>query len=104
MPDYKLGQQVDGKTIIYGWNIVTESAVYTGGITNLHKVEPKWHTDDLEFKGDMQWLTLDEIAEQFKDKEHLITVFVNDPVEGHCFQYGNYGDYWVYYGRMFGYS
>ena len=100
MYDYNVGDKVDVNEVIWEDNEFCESAVYIGGLTNLRKVEPKWSKENSRIRGS---LTLREIARMYKG-EGIITVFVDEPLLSRCYQYGNYGDYWVMHGKLRGYA
>lgn len=87
---------------------VTCATVYEGSFGNLRRSERlKWRFDDTQsdyFGFPNKIITLAEIAEQLRDHADIITVFVDEPLYGKIFQYGNYGDFWVYLGEFAGYA
>ena len=36
--------------------------------------------------------------------QNIITVLASEPLMGTVYEYGNYGDYWIVYGKLFGYA
>ena len=103
MYDYDVGDKVDINEVIWAENGTCDSAVYIGGLTNLRKVEPEWHEEFSREFGTVKYLTLREIAWMYKG-EGIITVFVDKPLQSICYQFGNYGDYWVLHGKLRGYA
>jgi len=89
---------------------VNYTFIYLGSVSNLKQV------DDLEWRKDYEYLeyfgvaaerlTLKEISDQINKRypNHIITVFVDGPLKGRIYQYGNYGDYWIDYGETIGYA
>ena len=87
---------------------VDSCAVYAGGLDRLVNItdELDWHTDKdhvAEYGMEVEYLTLHEISEQLQ-KKILLTVFINSPRRSKVFQYGNYGDSWVFLGDIQGYA
>ncbi len=87
---------------------VTETAVYLGGLTRLKPVtrKLKWKVDtefEMDFGQKYEDLTLHDISEQL-NAPGLITVFINDPMRSEVFQWGNYGNSWVFLGEIQGYA
>ena len=40
-------------------------------------------------------------SEEFQS---IIIVLASEPLMGTVYEYGNYGDYWIVYGKLFGYA
>lgn len=99
---------IPDNTKIYRFDGVDATTVYTGSFDSLEKAELIWHIDKemaciTETYG--EWLTLDEIAHQLKGKTHMITIFVDQPLHGEIWQYGNYNDgTWYRIGETIGYA
>ncbi len=36
--------------------------------------------------------------------QNIITVLASEPLRGTVYEYGNYGDYWIVYGKLLGYA
>lgn len=98
--------------IINAFDGVTVSTVYTGGFDCLKRTVLVWRED--EELGEMCFkpfyiLTLSEIRDQICGKgedykRQMITIFINDPLNGAILQYGNYGDEWWVVGDLDGYA
>lgn len=86
---------------------VDSTAVYQGGLDRLVNItkEIAWHKDtghiDM-YDMEVEYLALHEISEQAKGG--LLTVIVNSSMRSKIFQWGNYGDKWVYLGDVQGYA
>lgn len=48
----------------------------------------------------------DYIKELSKSEEFqsIIIVLASEPLRGTVYEYGNFGDYWIVYGKLFGYA
>ena len=114
-PPKKLGEIIDGKTELIRFDGVTATQVYIGGLDYLTKAELQWREEPIMGRDDdgneiqvdvWELLTLDEIAEQLKDNPFmLITIFIDDPMQGEILQYGNYNDgKWYRKGNTMGYA
>lgn len=108
-PPKKLHEEIPGNTRIYQFDGINEAAVYMGGFTWLTPIEVEWHTDDESFEtaeicdGDPDFITLDEIVEQFPDATQL-TVIIDSPLHGEIYNYGNHGKRWLRIGTTGGYA
>ena len=103
-----LGQKINADKIIHKDDSVDMARVYIGSFIqgNLVDVtnELSWNDEQYD-NGDLANLSLKEIAEQLSDREErMITVVELSTLSGSIYQYGNYGNYWVYYGTLFGYA
>ena len=114
-PPKQLGEVIDGDTELIRFDGVTATQVYIGGLSFLTKAELVWREspimapddEDGETQVDVwEMLTLNEIAEQLKDNPFmLITIFIDDPMQGEILQYGNYNDgKWYRIGNTMGYA
>ena len=93
---------------------VTSTSVYLGGFDRLEPLELEWaKIDGFDVFDYLEVLTLDEIAEQARwqlDEEYIsengfmVTVFIQEPLNGKILQYGNYGDSWWQIGETMGYA
>jgi hypothetical protein len=93
---------------------ISVSTIYTGTFHNLVKVNGMLHWRDEEELLPSEnshldkVLTLDEIKKQLTNlyggKTPFITVFVESPLHGEIYQYGNYGDDWWQVGELSGYA
>lgn len=89
---------------------VSYTGVYIGSFDNLAHVNSmlKWRVDEERSKmcyDPCKVLTLAEIAEQIQDIAYIITVFVNEPMSGEIYQWGNYsGGDWYCIGELDGYA
>ena len=93
------------KVIICEFDGVSAGTVYLGGISFLERWNDKldWRVDDgCSWFKPCKELTLKEIAEQMNSP--MITVFVESPLHGEIYQYGNYGDEWWQIGETGGYA
>ena len=89
-----------GEKIIYERDYATNGAVYIGGIYYLVRANEdlKWRKDEKGYN----ILSLKDISDQLDAR--LITVFEELPLEGHVYQYGNYGAEWWEIGELAGYA
>lgn len=107
-PPKKMHEKIPGDTEIMKFNGVGAAAVYTGWLTALEKAEVKWNVTDESREtaeicgGEPEFITLDELAAQFPDQ--LITVIIDDPLDGEIWSYGNSGKNWVRIGTTGGYA
>lgn len=107
-PPKKMHEKIPGDTEIMKFNGVGAAAVYTGWLTALEKAEVKWNVTDESREtaeicgGEPEFITLDELAAQFPDQ--LITVIIDDPLDGEIYSYGNSGKNWVRIGITGGYA
>lgn len=87
---------------------VSETIVYMNSFSDLKKAELTWREAGEEISEmlgiEAEVLKLSEIKEQLKGKCHMITIFINDPLQGTILQYGNYGDSWWEIGGTCGYA
>lgn len=93
------------------FDCVDSAAVYQGGLDRLVNItdEIAWHKDSehvADYGLEVEYLTLHEISEQAKTlfKYDLLTVIIDDPMKSKIFQWGNYGDKWVFLGDVQGYA
>ena len=90
------------------------AAFYVGGFSQLSPLGKgffKWrkseeYTD--EFGNPVYVLTLGELAEQItklrERRGFSIMLFVESPLDGFVFEYGNHGSYWVKRGNLKGFA
>ena len=107
-PPKKLHEEIPGDTEIMRFDGVGAAAVYTGWLTELEKAEVKWNVTDESRKtaeicgGRPEFITLDELAAQFPDQ--MITVIIDDPLNGEIYNYGNARKKWLRIGITGGYA
>lgn len=107
-PPKKLHEEIPGDTVIWKFDGVGAAAVYLGWLTDLTPAAVKWRQDDESYEtaevcdGEPDFITLNEIAEQFPDQ--MITVIIDDPLDGEIYNYGNAGKKWLRIGTTGGYA
>ena len=107
-PPKKLHEEIPGDTVIWKFNGIGAAAVYLGWLTNLTPAAVKWRQDDESLEtaeicdGEPDFITLNEIAEQFPDQ--MITVIIDDPLNGEIWNFGNAGKKWLRIGITGGYA
>ena len=105
----QLFEEIPGSTRIYQFDGINSAAIYMGGFTWLTPIEVKWRTDDESYEtaeicdGDPDFITLDEIVEQFPEAT-MLTVFIDSPLHGEIYNYGNHGKKWLRVGFTGGYA
>lgn len=92
-------KRIADNTILCGNDETTNTSVYIGSLFYLERANDrlKWREEDGQ-----KILTLKEVAEQLNAR--LITIFVDTPLKGMIYQYGNYGDSWWQIGETCGYA
>ena len=104
----QLFEEIPGSKRIYQFDGINSSAVYEGGLTHLEQLDVEWNTDDESYEtaeicdGDPEYISLDEIVEQFPDADQL-TVIIDSPLHGEIYNYGNRGKKWLRVGFTGGY-
>ena len=86
----------------YGTNGVY---VYIGGLGYLERANERLRWREVKSaigEGVYRELTLGEISDQLKAR--MITVFVEEPLSGVIYQYGNHGEKWEKIGETVGYA
>lgn len=107
-PPKNLHEEIPGDTVIWKFDGVGAAAVYLGWLTDLTPAAVKWRQDDESYEtaevcdGEPDFITLNEIAEQFPDQ--MITVIIDDPLDGEIYNYGNAGKKWLRIGTTGGYA
>lgn len=104
-------QKVEDSLTVVRYTDILMSAVYLGDLTSLVNVtdKAKWRINKDESEdfpyGDIEELTLKEIADQFATNKHqTITVIVDQPKDTDVYQYNNYGDgCWYSLGSLCGF-
>lgn len=80
--------------------------VYLGSFDRLVKAKLKWRKADEEtceaLGADAKVIKLSEIVEQLDGL--MCTLFMEGPIHGEIWQYGNYGDEWYKIGETYGYA
>ena len=108
MKQKKLYEEIPGDTVIWRFEGVRSATVYIGWLCGLSPADVKWRQDDDSYETaelcdcDADYITLDELAEQFPDT--LITVIIDDPLNGEIWNYGNAGKMWIRIGITGGYA
>ena len=107
MKNKTLGSRVDGNKIIYKDDDVSIAKVFVGSFMDGHMYDMTeglaWNDEQYQ-NGELANLSLNQIAEQLSDSGRIITVVVLSALSGDVYQYGNYGDYWIYWGTLHGYA
>ena len=49
-------------------------------------------------------LDIENFIKELSKNQNIITVLASEPLTGTVYEYGNYGDYWVVYGKLLGYA
>ena len=107
-PPKNLHEEIPGDTVIWKFNGIGAAAVYLGWLTDLTPAAVKWRQDDESHEtaeicdGEPDFITLNELAEQFPKKQ--ITVIIDDPLDGEIWNYGNAGKKWLRIGTTGGYA
>lgn len=107
-PPKELHKEIPGDTVIWKFNGIGAAAVYLGWLTDLTPAVVKWRQNDESLEtaeicdGEPDFITLDELAEQFPDQ--MITVIIDDPLDGEIYNYGNAGKKWLRIGTTGGYA
>ncbi len=94
--------------MVFSFSGAESTTVYGGGIMALENVNNvlEWKVDKecAPYCDDPGYLSLKDISEQLKDTYGIITVFVEEPLGGTVYQWGNYGDEWWKIGDLDGYA
>lgn len=104
MSNPKWAVQHPEEILIYRFDGVQASGVYTGSFDSLQCVNDKllWRAEESQL-GNLAVLTLEEIEAQLEDSR-IINVIVTDPMHTTFYQFGNYGPHWVELGQIMGYA